>query len=578
MPSGPVQPTAPEILPIWKQYAQKAFDGTIDALMGFIVLPQNESKASLAGELVQAGLPFASIAKMKGLRQLYHGTPSNTWEKFNPEVYNKHDVLGHMTHSAENPNYAASYATKQGTNARGQRMIPLVPEANNVLDLVDPNADDVAQALQFANPTDRRALINSFKLDKQLLDRTGNLNNRFYHNYHTQADPKEMPIRKLAEDLRLPPETTENMPWDAIRYLDVNEKSWAFPKQTPLRTAYGVPMNDAAEQVATSPIKMVRDDSVSSGRFPILSKATNPVAKKPDFSQYETVPPHVKSIANYNTKNATTKKNMFDFQIGDTVTNGLNEFEIGTEAQINNIIKNNKDNAKKYFVKDSAKPPIVLSEATKNKLMQDLIKAGYSPEEAAGMAGSKTNGFTPSSPHVKEDSFGYISVGTGSNPKIYTNSEAGISNAIHDTKKAFDAGHIGLSDLIEITEHLKDLKGKFVVPKGKSIVDYNAKKAKPEVKHEFSKGDKVISPFTNKEMLVLDDAHAASISNHNKSYSSEKFVKAPINPDDLKVGDEFKYTSGTSDHKSVLDLKIIGPKNLAFAKGKLKDGSWKLVK
>lgn len=272
-------------MPMWNQYAIKALDSSIDAASGFLGFGE-ETKANLAGQLVQAGLPFGAYAT-KGIKQIFHGTPNSLWTKFNPNVYNKRDVLGHMTHAAEDAAYADRYATKSAwgnSNRKGQRIIPLQPEAKNVLDLVDPNADDISQALAFASPAVKADLIKEFKKIKGV----GPLNRAavsgFRHNYNLNAPFKEMPLRKVAENLQLSPEVTENMPWDAIRYLDEDNKSWAFPKRTPIRTTYGVPMNDAAE-MGVSPIKLVRDDNVTTGNFPIISKATQPKqewAKSPD--------------------------------------------------------------------------------------------------------------------------------------------------------------------------------------------------------------------------------------------------------------------------------------------------------
>ena len=262
-------------MPMWKQYAIKAFGNSIDAGMGMLGIGK-ETKANLAGQLVQAGLPFGAYAT-KGIKQIFHGTPDSLWTKFNPNVYNKQDVLGHMTHAAEDAAYADRYATKSAwgnSNRKGQRIIPLQPEAKNVLDLVDPNADDISQALAFASPAERREQIKKFKTaNRQIGIEPEWVKQDFRHKYNADAPTKEYPLRKVAENLQLSPEVTENMPWDAIRYLDVNEKSWAFPKRTPIRTTYGVPMNDAAE-MGVSPIKLVRDDNVTTGNFPIISKAS----------------------------------------------------------------------------------------------------------------------------------------------------------------------------------------------------------------------------------------------------------------------------------------------------------------
>lgn len=262
--------------PAWKRTIRNIGESAVDAGMGFLGLPQNQSKASGIGELTNAGLPFTAFGP-KGIKQVFHGTPK-AFDKFNPDVNNKGDVLGWMTHAAERPDYADTYATKSNyyPNKNNSRIIPIKPEANNVLDLVDPNADDISQALAFSAPLERKRIINEFKNDKRWLKYDPNSEGltNFRHKYNREAPVSEHPIRRVAENLQLKPEVTENMPWDAIRYLDINEKSWAFPRNTVLKTPSGVPLNDAAEKGISSPIKMVRDDSVSTGMFPALTQPT----------------------------------------------------------------------------------------------------------------------------------------------------------------------------------------------------------------------------------------------------------------------------------------------------------------
>lgn len=243
-----------------------------------------------SGSISPAGLPFAAY-KSKGIKSLYHGTRQK-FDKFDPSKYDVNDVLGHMTHTAENPDYAAKYAEgfvkPHYPESYSSRIIPIQPEAKNVLDLVDPNADDISQALAFAENKDD--LINLFKRKRASFRGEPEhwLTREFRHPAHAQAPAKEHPIRKVAENLRLSPQTTENMPWDAIRYHDIDEKSWAFPARTPLYSQFGAPLTPESELIPLSPIRMVRDDAVSTGQFPSLyrepvrSKRLNPKYNNPN--------------------------------------------------------------------------------------------------------------------------------------------------------------------------------------------------------------------------------------------------------------------------------------------------------
>lgn len=229
------------------------------------------SNWGVGGGAATAGLPFTAY-KAKGLKRVVHGTKAEDFKFFDPKKYDTHDVLGHMTHSAENPNYAGQYAlgeTKGYSRPGKSRLIPIVPEAENVLDLIDPNADDIAQAMAFAENKDQ--LINWFKhARRNVKDSNKHYYSDFKHQAHSRAPKEEHPIRAVAENIRLSPETTENMPWDAIRYHDMSEKSWAFPARTPLFSEFGAPLTPSSHTIPVSPIKMVRQDELSTGNLPVL--------------------------------------------------------------------------------------------------------------------------------------------------------------------------------------------------------------------------------------------------------------------------------------------------------------------
>lgn len=209
-----------------------------------------------------AGMPFAWY-KAKGIKPI-HGTPK-VFDYFDPKQYDRSDLLGWMTHAAEDPNYAAKYASGQIKHSPGrQNVIPIEPEAKNVLDLVDPNADDISQALASMDPTTRKWLIREFRRNRKEIrtelenpgyfgidkDNPLALNER--HININEVPLREHPLRRLAEDIRLTPQDTARMPFDAIRYNDMDYKSWAIPETTPIRTPWGT---ELTEPVKESPIR-----------------------------------------------------------------------------------------------------------------------------------------------------------------------------------------------------------------------------------------------------------------------------------------------------------------------------------
>lgn len=223
----------------------RALTGSVEGLLG--IEPKNvkdpefswlESGANL---VMQSGLPFSAY----GIKKLFHGTPK-AFDYFDPNVYNKNDILGWMTHAAERPEYASSYANKKSYDIPGN-VRPIVPEAKNVLDLFDPQIDDISQALGYADPYDRRELVRTFKEKNKSL-RQGYLKGSdvlgsTHHPDANQLKREDILRKMLGERLRLSEEATENMPFDAIRYPDIGEKAWAFPRKTLLKTPWGTPLN-----------------------------------------------------------------------------------------------------------------------------------------------------------------------------------------------------------------------------------------------------------------------------------------------------------------------------------------------
>lgn len=260
-------------LPIWKQYAQTGVDALMGGLKGIIGIDPAEDesyagrKSNLGMQALQSGLPFATLRAGK---PIYHGT-RRIYEKFNPDVYDTSDVLGWMTHGAVDPDYADAYAmgNMKGTDWEGKNyrpnIIAMQPEAKNVLDLVDPNADDMSQVLAAVDPRTRKHMIQLFKASRRDPGDARAWLKGLHYPKPEQIPDNEVAIRRLADILRLSPEEFDKTPFDAIRYRDIAQESYAIPAKTPIRAAYSkAPLNDPPKE-----LKVIKSDEPRGGMLKI---------------------------------------------------------------------------------------------------------------------------------------------------------------------------------------------------------------------------------------------------------------------------------------------------------------------
>lgn len=239
-------------------------------------------KALGTGAKMVAGLPFTAylpkLTKLKG--GVGHGTTSVdkiVEEGIDPEVFDKGDVLGWLFHAAENPEYFNKYADGTLKGVRGERsgVLPLAPRAQNVLDLVEPNTQDLATAVGQLEPLERMHTLDRFKkakgIQRDLLSqadapmdarkylqkaRMARIATGVKPSHFPVADPwtsgqqtfkitddpliHNLPAAAVADRLRLSPEQFSATPFDAIRYHDMDEVSWAFDtNRVPMTTTMG---------------------------------------------------------------------------------------------------------------------------------------------------------------------------------------------------------------------------------------------------------------------------------------------------------------------------------------------------
>jgi hypothetical protein len=259
-----------------------ALVGGTKGLLGMNVDP-NESNAGYtanaltqlgsAGEgMLKAGLPLMSLTKGK---PIFHGT-KHVFEKFNPELNDIEDTLGWMIHGTSDPEYASSYAmgTAKHGSSGNPNIFAMKPEAKNTLDLVDPNLDDLSQALASMSFENKKNTIMQFKRARK--DPWGEarifLNKKHYPEGIHNIPEKEIPLRILAERLKLNQEEFNKSPFDAIRYHDMSHESYAIKPGTPIQSAYGAPLTENPNQ-----LKVIRHEGPYTG--------TNELVKSPTKSQ-----------------------------------------------------------------------------------------------------------------------------------------------------------------------------------------------------------------------------------------------------------------------------------------------------
>lgn len=270
--------------PTWLKMAKTGFEGSMGAVSSLFGKDfpnhpiSNFDRGNALGQLAQAGLPFAAYGSKLLKGKVFHGT-QRIFDKFNPDVNDASDVLGWMTHFAEDPKYASEqYA---GGGSKGLKHISLGPEygevlpnelktygathdkpsnihprvipaqinAKNVLDLVNPNMTDLSAALAPMDYYKRKSFINTFKeARRNPIEARGRLNQNHFGDI-AKIPLNEIPAKRLADRLQLTPEEFDKTQFDAIRYNDDKHKSWAVPSHTEINTPWGTPLNQTPKQL-----------------------------------------------------------------------------------------------------------------------------------------------------------------------------------------------------------------------------------------------------------------------------------------------------------------------------------------
>ena len=301
-------------LPEWKKRIASMGEQAYDYTVGALGLPgQPTTRASEYGELTSAGIPFLALGKklklpeVMGKPVVWRGDPGInsrgvTYQEINPQYFNRQDTLGYMGHAAENKDYAIkSYMHKEGSpyppnqmenyslNRRARPNLTAVtaPSSVNAVDLTklpeDPvDVEKLVRGLELWQPhkspfgsadrlnTKQKAqdLAEEIpylwrtqqQIDKKLREGTP----------LTMRDRMELDhIGDKMDDIRIPlndPEITDKLGFDAIRYTDVNQPSWAFPDVSKMETPWGTKLGQ--KSMGEYPYRVLGREQVISGKDP----------------------------------------------------------------------------------------------------------------------------------------------------------------------------------------------------------------------------------------------------------------------------------------------------------------------
>lgn len=284
-----------------------------------------------------AGLPYFAYYD----KPLFHGTP-RAFKVVDPAKFDKHDTLGWMLHTSpkHDINYANMYASgsmKHAGDTPNPNIIPVVPEAHNVIDLYDTKAA--------WDPKDLKEVLSLFSGDGQhMKDMYYNDRDTFYTLVRTKFnDPKEF----------------NKTSFDAVRYNDSGHEAWAIPTKTPIKTPWGTPLD---KELPNEP----------------------PISNLPHINSSKATPTHNPQLFQEGWNNVKG-----DIKIGDT---------FGLEDENDNIINIWIDsNSDKYQLKNHLKAGHKIIDSN-NKVIIDQLNDIYPTAMGQNQNVSSIKGPTPLDP------------------------------------------------------------------------------------------------------------------------------------------------------------------------------------
>lgn len=141
---------------------------------------------------------------------------------------------------------------EEGMPERGMS-VPVVPEAKNVLDLVNPDPRDLHEVMRAMHPESQKRYMEYFN---KLMGGETHEGRRF--------TSKEA-YQELGKIMGLGEEDATRAGFDAVRYPYERGEAWMIPGSTPMRSPQGSPLNVAAGGVPKSPATTLTPDLQTSG-------------------------------------------------------------------------------------------------------------------------------------------------------------------------------------------------------------------------------------------------------------------------------------------------------------------------
>jgi len=301
-----------EQLPEWKKKVRGLFESGVDATAGMLGLPAYpETKSYGMGELTNAGIPFLALGKKLGLPEIsgkpvvWRGDPgiseaSKTYKDINQQYFNLQDTLGYMGHAAENPNYAIkNYMYRKGSPyrptqvesygynpaARPNLTAVTAPSSRNAVDVtrLPEDLEDVEKLVNGLKMWDpRRSPFGSGeRLDKQKAQELAEeipslwrlqqpIDKKLREGVPlTMREQRDLDhIGDMMDNIRVPlndPEITDKLGFDAIRYTDVGNTSWAFPDVSKMETPWGTKLGQ--KSMGDYRYRVTTADNVNAGTW-----------------------------------------------------------------------------------------------------------------------------------------------------------------------------------------------------------------------------------------------------------------------------------------------------------------------